>query len=165
MTKETILIDGCNTETLFDSCSRFTSNFLPGTMFASSTVPTLPSPLTGATSKLLNVVVVHVFGRGVVVVLGPFLESITSSQFHLGCCGNETAIETITRKTKNRFALTSIVSSSLDLFCSHICQSRNKLGICLTSHIDRSPDRNASFTLDETATRKVLEIFSFTNIN
>ena len=117
MTKATILIEGCNTETLFDSCSRCDSNFRPGMMLASSTVPTLPSPLTGATSKLLRVVVVHVLGRGLVVVLGPFRDRITSSQFHLGCWGNETAIETIERMTKNSFTtLTSIVCS--DLVCS-----------------------------------------------
>ncbi len=117
MTKAKILIEGCNTETLFDSCSRWDSNFRPGMMLASSTVPTLPSPLTGATSKLLRVVVVHVLGRGLVVVLGPFRDRITSSQFHLGCWGNEIAIETIDRMTKNSFTtLTSIVCS--DLVCS-----------------------------------------------
>ena len=57
-------------------------------MLTSSTVPTEPALLTGAMSKNLRVVVLQLVGLGVVVVLGPFLDRITSSQFHLSwVCG------------------------------------------------------------------------------
>ena len=54
-----------------------------GTKDASSTVPTLPDCTTGATSRNLKVVVVQNVGLGVVVVLGPFRDKMTSCQFHL----------------------------------------------------------------------------------
>jgi hypothetical protein len=61
---------------------------------ASSTDPTLPAPTTGATSRNLRVVVAHERGLGVVEVLGPFLDKMTSSQFHLSwVCGLAKAIE------------------------------------------------------------------------
>ena len=51
-------------------------------------MPTEPALLTGAMSKNLRVVVLQLVGLGVVVVLGPFLDKITSSQFHLSwVCG------------------------------------------------------------------------------
>ena len=63
------------------------SSFWPfrglGTTLTSSTMPTEPALLTGAMSKNLRVVVLQLVGLGVVVVLGPFLDKITSSQFHL----------------------------------------------------------------------------------
>lgn len=54
-------------------------------------------------SKDLRVVVVHRVGRGVVVVLGPFRDKITASQFQSGCgyWGLLKATEARSTKAKN----------------------------------------------------------------
>ena len=128
-------------------------------MLASSTVPTLPSTRTGATPKLLNVVVVQVFGRGDVVVLGPFRDKITSSQFHLGCWGWAAATKNATKMTKID---KTFIMNYLQNFLRHIIKFYFSFWLCCMSNQMRvSFDTLWNASKSANNTKKILDLFAW----